>query len=96
MIGPMIYAMLAAADAEEMAKLRQRFFPDVEGEITPEHVRAAIPEIAVELFFKFREAELPGDDDLRAAFDEHGEDEGSRILRDRFLGWVRARVGGTA
>ncbi len=93
-MGEMISRMVEAAEAEEQAKLRERLFPAVEGEITPEHVRAAMPEIATALWFEFRKAELPGDDDVRAVFAEHGDDAGAEILRGRFLGWVRAKVGG--
>jgi hypothetical protein len=93
MIGPMLDGMMAAADAEEQARLREKFFPGTEGEITPAQLQAAIPEIATALWFEFRDAELP---DVRAILDEHGGDAGMEILRRRFLDFVRARVGGTA
>lgn len=90
MIGPMIGQMLDAAAAEQEAKLREQLFGG-SADPTPEQVAAAMPAIVQEIWKTFA-AELPSQDDARLLCEEHGQDAGLEIVRDRFFAFVRAKV----
>lgn len=94
MIGPMMGAMLDAADAEQEVKLRDRFFGGV-AEPTAEQVKAAMPAILAEIWREYA-SELPPQEDIRLLCEEHGQDAGLEIVKERFLAFVRAKVGAPA
>lgn len=86
----MVGQMLDAAAAEQEAELRQRFFGGAE-DPTPEQLQAAMPAIVQEILRTYAR-ELPSQEDIRALCEEHGQDAGLEIVKERFLAFVRGKV----